>query len=278
MVKLLDGILQHVRATPDIRVATLFGSHARSLVGGQNQADEWSDVDLQIVTTTPKSYGDFTWCRAIPNQQPRVWAQRPVFGGVSKFTVLYSTGELDLVVVPYARLRLGRMLFRLGVHHRVSGLRRALSNFADLMRFEHVVVKGGPDWEAFYRQAGSQIPRLALGDDEARAAADLAYVEATWILGRLARGELISAQRILHQSVVETNIRLLHEWRERRGVPTHHRGRRAEQVLPPEELAWISADSSLNGRCLAETTRTMIAGTRRLVEALTSRAPDWPEL
>lgn len=278
MVKLLDDILQHVRATPDIRVATLLGSHARSWLRAQNQADAWSDIDLQIVTTMPRSYADFAWFRAVPNHAAQVWVRRPVFGGVSKYTVLYEAGELDLVILPYTRMRVGRLLFRLGAHRRIGAVRRALSNFGDLMRFEHVVVKGGPEWTWFYRAAGLELPRLGLDDAQVRSAGDLAYVEASWILGRISRGELISTQRVLHQVVVETNIRLLHEWRERRGLPAHHKARRSEMVLPPEELRWVRVDAKLDARSLAEATRTMIDGTRRLVQVLTGSEPDWPRL
>ncbi|HEY0946955.1 MAG TPA: hypothetical protein VGD81_16865 [Opitutaceae bacterium] len=278
MVTLLESILSHVRNTPDIRVAAIFGSQARRQRGGEHVADEWSDVDLQIVSTRAKHYKDFSWVRRVPNFPARVHVRRPVPGGVVKYTVLFDHGELDLVVVPYALLRLGRALFDLGLHRRMPALERGLANFTDVMRFGQVVVKGGAGWQRFYDRAVGELPRVGLDDLQVRQMADLAYVEAVWVLGRISRGELIAAQRMLHQTVVETNIQLLHEWRERRGLPAFHRARRAETVLPPEELCLIKVEPRLEAESLVQMTRSLIDGTRRLVEALVGQAPAWPPL
>lgn len=278
MVTLLDAVLGHIRDSDAVRVATLFGSQARRMLGAAHQADKWSDIDLQVLAPRPADFATFEWVRSVPGHRANVCAQRPVFGGVFKQTILYDAGELDLVILPYRRMRLGRCLFRLGLHERIGVVRRGLTNFADIMRFEHVVVKGGQGWETFYRDVSRSMPRLGLTNEEARAAADVAYVDAVCVLGRIDRGELVSAQRILHQSVVETNIRLLYESRERRGLQAYHRARRAEAILPAEELSWIRADVPLQPDALAACTRGLIDGTRKLTAMLTGETPDWPPL
>jgi hypothetical protein len=278
VVNLLDAILAKVAATNDIKVASLFGSQARRILNREDAADSHSDVDLQIVTSAPESYDTETWFRSIVGHAVVVCANRAVFGGVSKFTVLYGSGELDCVVVPYRKLAAGRIAFRLGLHRHLGFVRRGLVDFADLMRFAHVVVKGGDDWESFYRNVGFYLPPISLDDTKVLQLGRVAYVDAVTILGRIERGELISARRMFHQSIIETNIQLLHEWRERSKLRTYHRGRRAEQIHPAEDLALVAIEGPLDATILRRSTIQAIEGCEGLVERLTGRSPNWPPI
>ena len=278
MVSLLDAVLGHVEATPHIKVAALFGSQARRRLGREDAADRFSDIDLQIVTSDPASFQTDAWFRALPGQRMMLCAKRPVFGGVFKFTVLFEGGELDCVVVPYARLNKARLAYRARLHRVWPGLRRGLMNFTDLMRFAHVVVKGGPRWEAFYRDASAELPRIGLTDLQVRQIADVAYVDAVAVLGRIARGELLAARRLFFLSVLEANLQLVHESRERRGLRVYHRARRAELVLGPVERAAISLESPLDPVVLRASTFAAIEQCAGLVEGLLGQRPDWPRL
>ena len=86
-------------ADPRVRVAILFGSSART----QHEhaaADDWSDLDLHVVTTDAAALERVNWPEALPDQEFCFQAVRPATGGVRKATVLFKTGQLDLVLVP----------------------------------------------------------------------------------------------------------------------------------------------------------------------------------
>lgn len=278
MVSLMEALLARVKDTPEIRVAALFGSQARRLLAREDAADHYSDIDLQLVTSESALFESESWFHTIPGHRVVFCAKRSVFGGVSKYTVLFEEAELDCVVVPYARLNVARLAYRGGLHRVFRGLRRGLMNFTDLMRFAHVVVKGGPRWEAFYRDASAELPRIGLSNEEVLRVAGVAYVDAVAVLGRIARGELLAARRLFFQSVIEANLQLVHESRERRGKKAYHRARRAEAVLDPEELSAIALESSLEPATLRASTVSAIEHCGRLVESLIGRRPDWPAL
>ncbi|MDB6127133.1 MAG: hypothetical protein JWM35_1029, partial [Verrucomicrobia bacterium] len=231
MVTLLDSLRDWMKDQPDVRVAAVFGSHARSLSGEGQPADPFSDVDLQLVTTNVARYRDSAWTQGLKNQTLVAYAVRPVFGGVQKVTALFSGGEADFVIIPYRRLWLGRLAFNLGIHKRVASIRRGLGEFALVMSFGQVVLKGGPSWQKFYTRAVKEVPLAHLGDEEAIALAEGAYVDAHSILSKIERREYVAVQRWLHRSLIETNFRLMHELRYRRGQVSYPDGRRVEALL-----------------------------------------------
>ena len=279
MVTLLDSLRLWMKDQADVRVAAVFGSHARSLSGEGQPADPWSDVDLQIVTTRPDRYRSRAWTAQLQGQALHAYAVRPVFGGVQKVTALFSGGEADFVIIPYRRLWLGRLAFNLGLHRRVAGIQRGLGEFALVMSFGQKVLKGGPGWQRFYTRAVKEIPLAHLTDEEASALGEGAYVDATSILGKLARGEYVAVQRWLHRSLIETNFRIMHELRVRKGVVSYPDGRRVESLLSPEELAAVRFEVGLDEASLRAAIFTATAATRRLVAVLAAvevLAAIWP--
>jgi predicted nucleotidyltransferase len=278
MVTLLDSLRAWMKDQRDVRVAAVFGSHARALSGEGQPADPWSDVDLQLVTTNPSRYKSREWTSELKEQALIAYAVRPVFGGVLKVTALFSGGEADFVIVPYRRLWMGRLAFNLGLHKRVAGIGRGLGEFALVMSFGQVVLKGGPAWQRFYTRAVQEIPLAHLADDEATALAEGAYVDAHSILGKLARREFVAVQRWLHRSLIETNFRLMHELRFRRGLPSFPDGRRVERLLSPSELAMVQFEVDLTVDSLRAAILGSLAGTKYLITELTGKAPTWPDL
>jgi predicted nucleotidyltransferase len=278
MVTLLDSLREWLKDQADVRVAAVFGSHARALSGEGQPADPWSDVDLQIVTTRPGRYRDRAWTAQLKGQELHAYAVRPVFGGVQKVTALFSGGEADFVIIPYRRLWLGRLAFSLGLHRHVAGIQRGLGEFALVMSFGQKVLKGGPGWQRFYTRAVQEIPLAHLTDEEARSLGEGAYVDANSILGKLARGEYVAVQRWLHRSLIETNFRIMHELRVRRGLVSYPDGRRVEQLLSPAELAMVRFEVGLDETSLRAAIFASLAGTRKLLTELTGKVPTWPEL
>ena len=278
MVTLADALRAWVRDQADIRVAVLFGSRARTELGTAQPADDWSDVDLELVTTQPGRYLDRAWTAELDGFPLHAYAVRPVFGGVHKVTARFAGGEVDLVIVPYRRLWLGKLAFGLGLHRHLAFVSRGLGEFALVMSGGHVLLKGGPAWEEFYARAVQEVPLAHLTDAEAIALAECAYVDGAAMLGKLARGEFVAAQRWLHRSIVEANLRLLHERRRRRGLDSFPDGRRVEQLLAPDELALVRFEARLDAASLRAAILASLAGTRKLITDLTGKAPAWPEL
>ncbi len=269
---LLAAFLRWADQESNVKVVTLFGSHARG------EATATSDVDLQVVTSLPVAFETADWTRYLEGCTLRSYAVRPATGGVRKATGLFGEGEIDLVVVPLSKLRLARLCVRLGLHRRVPALQRALGPMVIILRPGHRVLRGGPKWSGFYRQVIAEVPDPRLNDEEVRSLAETAYVDAVWISKKAKQGELLAAQRWLHRTPAEVNFRLLNEWRLRRGVPPCFDARRAEQTLSDEEKAMISINATLEVEELFNAARRSIASTRRLVRELTGNEPRWPEI
>jgi predicted nucleotidyltransferase len=268
----LQAFLAWAERTSHVRAVTLFGALARG------EATASSDVDVQVVTSAPADFHDDRWLAQVPALHPRAYAVREATGGARKATALLDEGDIDLVIVAHRRLLLARLAVAAGLHRRSPGVRAALGPLAIVLRPGHRVLKGGVAWERFYAAVVRDVPDPRIGDAEARALGERAYVDAVWILRKLQHGEVIAAQRWLHKTPVEVNLRLLNEWRLRRGLSPCFDARRAERLLPAEELELVRIDAALAPEPLARATRKALATTRRLVEALTGAPPRWPEV
>jgi len=269
---LLASFLQWADQEPGVRVVTLFGALARGA------ATASSDVDLQVVTTRPELLAERGWTRQLKGHRLHAYAVRAATGGVRKATGLFDTGEIDLVIIPYSRLRLARTAVALGLHRRSRSLAAALAHMTVILRPGHEVLRGGAGWTRFYRTVVDEVPDPRLDDAEVKSLAETVYVDAFWITRKVAQGELVAAQRWLHRTPAEVNFRLLNEWRARRGERLCFDARRAEQVLPPQELSAITLNAPLEPAALLAVARQSVTTARWLVRELTGTSPEWPEL
>jgi len=269
---LLASFLQWADHQPGVRVVTLFGALARGA------ATASSDVDLQVVTTRPGLLLERGWTRQLKGHRLHAYAVRAATGGVHKATGLFDTGEIDLVIIPYSRLRLARTAVALGLHRRSRSLAAALAQMTLILRPGHEVLRGGAGWTRFYRTVVDEVPDPRLDDAEVRSLAETLYVDAFWITRKVAQGELVAAQRWLHRTPAEVNFRLLNEWRARRGERLCFDARRAEQVLPPLELSAVTLNAPLEPAALQAAARQSVTTARWLVRELTGSSPEWPEL
>lgn len=268
----LQAFLTWADRERSIRAITLFGTRAQ----GRAAAD--SDFDLQVVTSEPGRFENRAWIAGIPGWRVRAYAVRDATGGARKVTLLLEAGEFDLVIVPARRLRLARLLVRCGLHRASRQLARALGPLAVVMRPAHQVVRGGPGWARFYDRVVREVPDPRLDRDAVLALAETAYVDLHWILGKIDRGELVAAQRWLHRTPVEVNLRLLTESRQRRGLDPVFDGRRAEFLLTPAELAEIRISAALEPAALTAAVLHCEATLRRRVQELTDAPAPWPAL
>jgi len=260
-------------ADPRVRVAILFGSSART----QHEhatADDWSDLDLHVVTTDAAALEHVNWPEALPAQEFCFQAVRPATGGVRKATVLFKTGQLDLVLVPLSRLKLGRLALRLGFHRKSGPVRSAFNEINTCIRSGYRFLKGEAEWGGFYARIAGEMSGVRLSDDEAIQRAGVSLCDALWILQKLERGELAAAQHLLHRSLAETNFALVRELRLRRGepLPSFGLGRRVETLLPPHELAWVRIDARLHHAELKAAVSRALQGLAALMAEL---VPAW---
>lgn len=256
---------------PAIKAVTLIGSHIRP-AGAPNAADPSSDWDFQVVTSRPRVFSSSAWTRDLPGCDLRVYSVRPTFGGVQKVTALFSGAETDFVVIPSMQLRLGRIAFALGLHKRPGAARRGLADLAIVVRPGYRFLKGGRQWGRFYERVIRDVPDPRLDDDEAVRLADGFVCDVVWAQRKLARGELLAAQRMLFQSLAEANYRLLHEVRLRRGEPSYPEARRLERVATETERESVSLAPALDAAAL----EAALAKARATLEQLMSQlVPAW---
>jgi hypothetical protein len=262
-----------LKAEPSVEAAILFGSSARQS-SEPAPADGRSDLDLHIVTTAPAALERVDWARALPGQRLCMQVVRPATGGVRKVTAMFAAGEVDLVLVPASRLRLGRLAMRLGLHRGRPALSIALNEIATCLRSGYRFLKGEKSWGSFYARIVAEMPGVRLGDSEARVLADVFLCDLLWVLRKLERGELSAAQHLLHRSLAETNFRLLRELRLRRGqpLPSFGLGRRVEALLPAGELAWVKVDARREQVELRLAAGTALKGLQALMKEL---VPSW---
>jgi len=260
-----------------IRSAVVFGSSAAT--GSVAPVDNWSDLDLHVTTTAPAELERVDWARVLPGQGYRLQAVRPATGGVRKVTAVFAAGQIDLVIVPLGQLRLARLGLALGLQRYHDRLRVALDEIHTCLRGGYQFLKGEPEWGAFYARVAAEMPGVRLGDAAARALADVAVADWLWIQHKLARGELIAAQHVLHRSLAETNFRLLRELRLRRGqpLPSFGLGRHVERLLSPTELAWVRIDARCEAEALWSATERAAEGLRALMAELVGDTWRWPE-
>jgi predicted nucleotidyltransferase len=264
----LDAVLAALTQLPAVKVVTLFGSRARGA------GDSASDIDLQIITRQPAQFENSSWLSSDVGSV-LAYGLRPAFGGVTKATIVFEGGEIDLVVLPYGRLLLARGLVRVGLHRRSVSFRRALQDLAIVLRPGYRVLRGGDGWSRFFARVVSEVPDRCLSDGEVRRMADCAYADFVSLQRKVKRGELIAAQRWLHLHLVETNLKLIYEHCVRCGRPIHHDARRVEWMLQPEEQAMLRATAHPSAADLLAAAQHAIATTAKMVSLLTGAAPGW---
>lgn len=240
-MKAFDEVVARWAATqPAIQAMVLIGSHVRP-DGAANAADEVSDWDFQVITSDPAAFGHReVLAGLVPDVLPTVYSQRPTFGGVQRVTALYPGLEVDFVVLAAGKLRLAKLAAALGAHRRPGPLRDALGGLAVVIRPGYRFLKGGASWNGFYQRVLREVPDPRLEDGAIVALAEGFVCDVVWSERKLRRGEYLAVQRMLHQSLAETNFRLLHELRLRRGEVSHPEARRIERVVGAKELAGVT--------------------------------------
>lgn len=266
-----DAILQWIEAERSICSAVHFGSGASD---DPATADAWSDVDLHIVTSDAAGLLRVDWAAVLPELGFCFQVVREATGGVRKLTVVYASGQMDLILVPRAQMRLACWGMALGMHAWHRRLSIALDEMHTCLRSGYEFLKGEKEWGRFYQRVTTGMSGVRLDDAAIRALADGAVLDVLWVWQKIARGEYCAAQHVLHCSVANTNFRLIRELRLRRGqsLPSFGLGRRVEVLLSDVELSWVKVEARPNAEELRTATLRAARGLSALMREL---MPTW---
>lgn len=193
-------------AQPDITALVQIGSRVQK--GGR--ADEWSDFDYHLVTTSPRRYRDGAFARAIAP----CWVSgvQLAFGSAVKVSAVYEGAlEADFVVLSDLEVRVATAAMGLpGTRWLWPGpLRRGVDSFRIVAAPGWRVIKGGAAWERRYARVTPL--RSVLGEEEFRELCGEFWTQLVWAAKKAARGEYRASQRALHVHLLENCMRLLQE-------------------------------------------------------------------
>ena len=257
---------------PAVSGLVLIGSRQRGAGDAVWRADAQSDWDFQIITSRPGTFERPEWTRGLGGiRDPGLCAPRSArIGGVPKVNLLYEGGEADFVVIPAKVIRRVRFLTGLAgpPSQRAGPARRQLQDLAVVIRPGWRFLKDTGQWDRFYRRAVAEVPDPRVGDELARQLAEGFVCDYVWTIRKIDRGELRAAQRMAHRELAETNFRLLHELKLRRGERTFPEARRLERIAGAAELA-------ARGRAMPGS-RPRGPASRRSSRAPPPAASSWP--
>ncbi len=255
--------------TPTVKGLVLIGSRERPAGDAVWGADAQSDWDFQIITTEPEMFAKGDWTRELTGAELRVYATRTArIGGVPKVNAIFSDAEADFVIVPARRFTLAKWAVALGRHRREGKIRSGLQDLAVVIRPGWRFLKGGREWEAFYRRVVAEVDDARMSDEAAAGLAEIFLCEALWVRRKIERGELTAAQRMLHRELAETNFRLLHELKLRRGERSFPEARRIERIASPSELEAVTVNAALEAEALRSALDRSEATMRKLLSEL----------
>lgn len=268
--------MQWAEADPAVVLLVQIGSRARAEgAWGAAQAD--SDWDFQLATTEPARFADATWLGTL-GLTPLVYVARPGrLGSADKVTAVFPAGVLDLVIIPATALRGAGIIPPGGFASYPPAARQALTDLSAVLRGGYRIRKGGAEFVALYESVTREVPPARLSDSAVRQVADGFVCDYLSTRQKLARGEWAAAQRWLHHQLAEANFRLLHEWRERQGLPSFPDARRLE-TLPGLRAADVTVAALPTAESLQPAVEAAAATLRGLVDSLLAGTWRWPDL
>lgn len=260
-----------------VKAVVLIGSRARAGDDPLWQPDATSDWDFHVITSRPAMFTSSAWTIAAGLDAPLAYVDRMgILGSARKVSAVFPTMEMDLVVLPSWRLQLAQVAMSLGLHRQSAELRRALGDLAIVIRPGWRFLHGAKDWEPFYQKVVAEVSDQRLSDPEAVRLANGLVCDYVWLQRKVARGEWVAAQRMLHRALVETNLRLAHELRLRRDQRSFPEGRRLERVVTAPELTGLCVGAPMEPAALRAAAGHCATTCRELMAALVGESWTWP--
>ena len=269
---LADRLANWARPRSEVKALVLIGSQVRE-AGAVNEADAESDWDFQLMTGDLSFWEESNWVEELGYGRPLAYSFRPTFGGVNKVTfILPGRIEVDLVVLAAGPLKGARIAVALGLHRRMAKVKRGLSLLAVVIRPGYRFLKGESQFGDLYRRVVAEVPDPQMSDAEVVRLAEGFVCDLVWQRRKLARGEWLTAQRMLHRELAETNFRLMHEWRQRQQQPSFPEARRIEMVATADELMAVAVVAHPKA---SELTAATEAAWRTLQQLMKELVPSW---
>lgn len=215
-----------------VELLVAIGSRVRA-PGADGAADRRSDWDFQLASSRPEMLDRGEWLSALGVEVHAYAVRIGRLGSSAKISVVTDRGELDLVILPAEALRVLTTAMSRPASSWPPQLLPALTDLATVLAGGFRVLKGEEAYGLLLARIAREVPVARLDDSAVRLEAEgfvCDYVS-TW--RKVERGEWIAAQRWLHHQLTETNLRLLHELRLRRGGPSFPDGRRLERLAEP---------------------------------------------
>lgn len=273
------AIIKWADAEPTVTGLLLIGSQVHAGKAGAMAPDNHSDWDFHVITTDPPLFAQNIWLGKVGVGEPLAYATRMGrLGTVNKVSVVLPAGELDLVVIPARRLNLVKWLIRLGLVGSVTRAKEDLAGFAVVLRGGYRFLKGETRWGNVIRHIATEIPPLRLDDDAVRALAEGFVADYVSTRRKIARGELLAAQRWLHVHLAETNFRLAHELLQRNGKTSWPDARRIESLADVDAGKALAIEATVDARSLQAQADKAAQTFRDLMRGLLSDSWRWPEL
>lgn len=261
-----------------VKALLMIGSRARG-GGSIGSSDVGSDWDFQVVSDDVAAFRDAGWMMRENIGVPLAYIVRMGrLGSVSKVSVVFKDGELDLVIIPASLLWLSGALSRLGIVEHFPRASVALRNLGAVWKGGVYVVKGDLCVRSVIDAVGKMSNVGRLDDRDICALANGFICDYVSAKRKLQRGELVAAQRWLHVHLAEVNFQLLHEWRQRVGVTSFPDARRVEVVLSKEELNLIEVSVTPNEASLSVAIEKCADSCVDLLGKLVGSQWSWPEL
>lgn len=251
------------------------GSRVRA--NGLLAADVHSDWDFQIITDKLDRFNDAEWLHTVGAGRPLAYVIRKGrLGSAAKVSLALPESEVDLVIIPARRLRVAKLLMRFGLMRLNNSLKEALTDLALVVRPGYRVEKGESAWGNFFRYIIANFPAPRLTDGQIRSLAEGFVCDYISARRKIDRGELAAAQRWLHHQLAETNFRLLHELRQRRGELSLPDARRLEWLADPLLVDMVTVRALPAPQSIQLATERASETCRELVHALIGDTWRWP--
>lgn len=263
-------------AEKEIAMVALIGSRARGRSGPLG-ADENSDWDFQIATDAEHLFADSRWITSLGLVPLHYVDRAGRLGSARKITAIFATTEVDCVILPSASLRAASRQVLQSWPSVPPPLYQAVTDLASVLQGGFMFLKGGEEFGEFYDFAATRISQARLSDAAAVALADGFVCDYVATVKKIRRGELIAARRWLHVQLLETNLRLLHELRQRRNLPSQPDGRRLEFLDEPR-VEGLRCEAGLNASQLATAAGNAAENLRELMGELVGAGWCWPNL
>ncbi|HVU34929.1 MAG TPA: hypothetical protein VHE61_15960 [Opitutaceae bacterium] len=270
-----DAVIAWAQRDASVDGLILIGSRVRA--PGPGAADQYSDWDFHIITSNPDRFRTAAWTRDSGIPAPLAYVARGGrLGSATKVSAVFAAGQLDLVVIPTRQVRQMRWLWRLGLATRLPAAAKGLADLAVVIRAGYRVLKGDRLCGDVYARVAKDIPTPRLSDEGVRELAEGFVCDYVSTRQKIARGELIAAQRWLHHLLVETNFRLLHELRLRRGEASMPDARRVEQLAPLEQADLVRVAAVPDAESLTDACEQAADALRALARDLIGDSWHWP--